>query len=145
MTIPKPARSLSAFVEKLCDTIVWHAIEDLAADSSSFEYDVNGTQLTTLDIPLTPKSATQSPRNGTRPPQCPVPKSRMHSQRPKSVVQTKPGTPLTQPHVHSVPKLRTISACSPSRSQALRCTSCGIRDVPHRKDVYAKINPMYPM
>jgi hypothetical protein len=56
MTIPKPARSLSAFVEKLCDTIVWHAIEDLAADSSSsFEYDVNGTQLTTLDIPLTPK------------------------------------------------------------------------------------------
>jgi hypothetical protein len=52
---PKPIGSSSAFVEELRDTTVWHAIEDLAADSSSSsEDDVNKTQLITPQISPTP-------------------------------------------------------------------------------------------
>jgi hypothetical protein len=55
------------------------------------------------------------------------------------------GTPLAQRHVRTVPEFRTISASGPSRSQALHCEFCGIRDARRREDVYVKINFMYLM
>jgi hypothetical protein len=60
LTSPKPIRPSSAFVEKSHDTMVWHTIEDLAADSSSSsdeEENIDDTDLTTPDILLTPKAS----------------------------------------------------------------------------------------
>jgi hypothetical protein len=56
--IAKPIRPLTAFVEKLRGTIISHAIDDIAANSSSScssSDAVDDTQLTTPDILLTPK------------------------------------------------------------------------------------------